>query len=128
MIKRRVSKIGPTIPLVGLAVLVLFGLAFAVLNSLADKAVFRGVFLPALRESLGSPRTALVMQAVVFGLMHVRGLPSGYSGMVIAGVIGLAFGSLRLRSRGILALWLAHAIVNALMYACLAVLAGRTIP
>ncbi len=117
-----------TVPQTSLAVLVLFGLAFAVLNSFAEEAVFRGVFLPALRDSLGSPKAALVMQAVVFGLMHVRGFPSGLSGMAVAGVIGLAFGSLRLRTRGILAPWLAHAIVNALMYAYLAVLAGRTIP
>jgi membrane protease YdiL (CAAX protease family) len=104
--------------------LALFGLVFALLNSLAEEAVFRGVFLHALNVTLGSRRTALILQAAVFGLMHDRGFPSGPSGMVIAGVIGLAFGELRLRTGGTLAPWLAHAVVNALMILFLAILAG----
>ncbi len=115
-----------TIPQASLATLILLGLAFAVLNSFAEEAVYRGVFMPALEATLGSQQMALVLQAVIFGLMHVRGFPSGLSGMIVAGVIGLAFGHLRLRTRGILAPWLAHAIVNALMYFYLVVLAGRT--
>jgi len=96
-----------TVPQTSPVPLILSVLAFAVLN-------------------LGSPQTALVLQALVFGLMHVRGFPSGLFGMITAGVVGLAFGYLRLRTRGILAPWLAHAIVNALMCVYLVVLAGRT--
>lgn len=115
-----------TVPQASLVTLILSGLAFAVLNSLAEEAVYRGVFMNALEVTLGSERLALVLQAVVFALMHARGFPSGPSGMMIAGVIGLAFGHLRLRTRGLLAPWLAHAVVNALMILYLVILAGRT--
>ena len=113
-----------SIPQASLLALVLSGLVFALLNSLAEEAVFRGVFLHALNVTLRSPNTALILQAAAFGLMHARGFPSGRSGMVIAGVIGLALGKLRLRTGGILAPWLAHAVVNALMIVYLATLAG----
>lgn len=82
----------------------------------------------ALEATLHSPRAALLLQAAVFGLIHVRGFPSGASGMVLAGIIGLGFGILRQRTRGILAPWLAHAIINALMYAYLVTLAGGSNP
>jgi membrane protease YdiL (CAAX protease family) len=36
--------------------------------------------------------------------------------MVVAGLIGLGFGYLRIKTKGMLAPWLAHAFVNALMY------------
>lgn len=117
-----------TVPQTSPIGLILFGLAFAVLNSFAEEAIYRGVFMHALEVTLGSPRRALVLQAVVFALMHVRGFPSGPSGMMIAGVVGLGFGYLRFRTRGILAPWLAHAIVNAFMYLYLVILAGRAMP
>jgi len=117
-----------SIPQASPIALVFAALVFALLNSLAEEAVFRGVFLHALNATLGSRNTALTLQAAVFGLMHGRGFPSGPSGMLIAGVIGLAFGELRLRTGGILAPWLAHAIVNTLMILFLAILAGGTAP
>lgn len=108
--------------------LVLFSLVFAVQNSFAEEVVYRGVFMHALETTLGSQRMALALQAVIFGLIHVRGFPSGLSGMIIAGLIGLAFGHLRLRTRGILAPWLAHAIANTLVCLYLVSLAGKMTP
>lgn len=128
LVRPDLSEQVATVPQASLMNLILFGLAFAVLNSFAEEAVYRGVFMPALEVTLGSQRMALILQAVIFGLMHVRGFPSGLSGMIVAGMIGLAFGHLRLRTRGILAPWLAHAIVNALMIFYLVILAGRTSP
>jgi membrane protease YdiL (CAAX protease family) len=126
LVRPDLSEQAATVPKASPGGLVLLGLAFALLNSFTEEAVFRGVFLHALKKALGSERTALVLQAVVFGLVHVRGFPSGPFGMVVAGVIGLMFGFLRIRTRGILAPWLAHAIVNALMVTYLAFLAART--
>ena len=117
-----------TVPQASPFALILFGLAFAVLNSFAEEAVYRGVFMHAMEATVGSAPLALALQAVVFGLMHVRGFPSGPYGMIIAAFVGLAFGYLRLRTRGILAPWLAHAIVNAFMILYLVILAGRTMP
>lgn len=126
LVRPDLSAQAATVPQASPFALILFGLVFAVLNSFAEEAVYRGVFMHALEVTLGSERLALVLQAAVFGLMHVRGFPSGPFGMMIAGVVGLGFGYLRLRTRGILAPWLAHAIVNAFMYLYLVILAGRT--
>ena len=42
----------------------------------------------ALEATLGPPRAALVLQLIAFGIMHVRGFPSGVSGMTIAALVG----------------------------------------
>lgn len=122
LVRPDLSEKAATVPQASPGRLFLLVLAFALQNSFAEEALFRGVFMHALKTTLGSERTALVLQAVVFGLVHVRGFPSGLAGMMIAGAVGLAFGYLRLRTRGILAPWLAHAIANTLMLAYLAAL------
>jgi membrane protease YdiL (CAAX protease family) len=100
---------------------IVVGLVFAVVNSFVEEVIYRGVFMYALEASLGT-WPALVLQAVSFGLLHLQGFPSGPYGMLIAGVVGLVLGYLRLRTRGMLAPWITHATANGLMYLYLALL------
>jgi membrane protease YdiL (CAAX protease family) len=107
------------VPEVSIAILVLLAVAFAVINSLVEEMLFRGVFMYALEAALGI-WPAVVLQAVSFGLLHTQGFPRGPYGMLLAGVVGLVLAWLRLRTRGMVAPWLAHAIANGLMYLYLA--------
>ena len=98
----------PTMPL---WLLPLAGMAFALVNSAVEEAIFRGIFLKALDSAVGAGIISLVMQAIIFGWLHYSevGFPKGLAGVVMASVYGLFLGSLRYRSRGMLAPWLAHA-------------------
>ncbi|MFI5379048.1 MAG: CPBP family intramembrane glutamic endopeptidase, partial [Tepidisphaerales bacterium] len=81
--------------------------AFALVNALMEEVIFRGVLLDALVSQIGVA-WALVIQAVAFGIGHAQGYPPGRTGMFLAGVYGLALGVLRLKSGGLLGVWIAH--------------------
>lgn len=93
------------------AAMLLGGAAFALGNSVLEEAVFRGIMLHAVEVDIG--RAAAVLgQAVAFGAMHGNGIPGGWSGMVAAGMFGIAMGWLRCRSGGLFAPVLAHVVVD----------------
>lgn len=99
------------IPAMPLWLLPLAGVAFALVNSAVEEAIFRGIFLQALDSAVGSGIISLVIQAVIFGWLHYSevGFPKGLAGVAMASVYGFLLGYLRYRSRGMLAPWLAHA-------------------
>jgi len=98
------------IPSMPLWLLPLAGVAFALVNSAVEEAIFRGIFLQALDSAVGAGFISLVIQAVIFGWLHYSevGFPKGLVGVAMASVYGLLLGYLRYRSRGMLAPWLAH--------------------
>lgn len=80
----------------------LFGaLAFAVLNAVAEEFVYRGILFHALLPFGAS--LAVLLQAAAFGAIHLHGFPSGWWGVAMATVYGVALGWLRLRTDGLLA-------------------------
>ena len=99
------------IPAMPLYLMPFAGVAFALINSAVEEAIFRGILLQALDSAVGPGIIPLVIQAVFFGWMHYSevGCPKGLSGVAMASVYGLFLGYLRYRSRGMLAPWLAHA-------------------
>ncbi len=91
------------------------GALFAACNALLEEVVFRGVLLDALTSAVG-PKSAVLVQAVVFGAAHARGYPPGALGMALAGVYGLMLGLLRQRSGGLAAPWVAHVFADAIIF------------
>jgi membrane protease YdiL (CAAX protease family) len=97
------------------------GLAFAIVNAGVEEAAFRGVLMDSLRSAVGV-WGALVLQAAAFGLVHyAHGVPNGLIGAVISGIYGLALGLVRLRARGMLAPWIAHAVTDLAVFVLLVV-------
>lgn len=94
------------------------GTAWAALNAFGEEAIFRGALLSALERAVGG-RAALVVQAIVFGLIHWRGFPRGPDGAALAAVYGLMLGGLRARTGGLLAPWLAHVFADVVVLALL---------
>jgi membrane protease YdiL (CAAX protease family) len=84
---------------------------WSMLNAVGEECVFRGMLLDALRTSMSST-TAVVVQAMAFGLIHFRGFPSGWVGVALAAVYGLMLGALRLRAGGMLAPVLTHVFAD----------------
>ena len=87
--------------------------AFAIVNSLIEEIIWRGVMLTALDAAFGVGLFSLLLQAIQFGLAHYRGgFPIGWSGTGLTFLFGLAMGVLRRRSGGLLVPWIAHAAAD----------------
>ncbi|SDU22044.1 CPBP family intramembrane glutamic endopeptidase [Amycolatopsis keratiniphila] len=82
-------------------------IAFSLFNAALEEGLFRGVLLDEM-ATIWSVRAALIVQGVAFGLFHFNGFPSGWTGMVMAGVWGYLLGVLRVRSGGLLLPYIAH--------------------
>jgi membrane protease YdiL (CAAX protease family) len=97
------------------------GLFFAVVNAGAEEAAFRGVLMNSLHSAVG-PTVAVLLQAAAFGIIHYQhGVPDGAWGAGLSAGYGLILGVIRLRARGMLAPWMAHAITDAGIFVLLVV-------
>jgi membrane protease YdiL (CAAX protease family) len=82
-------------------------LGWSALNAATEEMAFRGVLLHALEVEIGIP-SAILLQAVAFGVMHLPVAPGGWTGCALVSVFAVAAALLRRRSGGLLAPWLAH--------------------
>ena len=100
--------------------------AIAIAPAICEEVLFRGALLPALLR-WGRP-TAVLVSALVFGLMHVDATGAGavLYRVPFAFAIGVGLALLRLRSGSLLAPGLAHAVLNTLTFAVVAAGAGDT--
>jgi len=81
---------------------------FAMLNAAIEEIVYRGLVQGALESAIGPSPLPVILQAVVFGIIHVGGFPRGLVGMGLAALYGLMMGMIRRRAGGLLAPWIAH--------------------
>ncbi|GAB3981578.1 lysostaphin resistance A-like protein [Plantactinospora veratri] len=95
-----------------LAILGIVG--FALVNPVWEEMLFRGVLQTELASVWGA-RVAVDLQALLFGVAHFAGFPSGIIGMIMAAGWGYVLGILRLRSGGILLPYLVHVTANAVI-------------
>jgi len=91
------------------------GVAFAVVNAFVEEVLFRGAVLHHLGRVLGSG-TAVVVQALAFGMLHLNGYPYGPLGVALAFLYGVLLGAVRLRSGGLLAPWIAHVATDIVIF------------
>lgn len=81
---------------------------FATLNAALEEFMYRGVVMASLDATLGAGTGSVLLQAAVFGIVHIGGFPRGAIGVVLATIYGLMMGAVRRRSAGMLAPWIAH--------------------
>ena len=74
---------------------------FAIANGAMEELWFRSILLGTLVQSFPSG-FAVVYQALLFGLIHWDGIPSGGVGIALAFIFGAALGWLTVRSRSIM--------------------------
>ncbi|MBN2412402.1 CPBP family intramembrane metalloprotease [candidate division KSB1 bacterium] len=98
------------IPRTSIVFLILMGMGFAVLNSVYEEGLFRGILLTSFTKATNF-YIALVLQAVWFSFMHYQaGFPSGYPGLILTFIFGVFTGILVKRSQSIFAPVVIHAI------------------
>jgi uncharacterized protein len=107
------------IPAMPMWLLPLAGLGFALVNAALEEALFRGIIYDRLRAAFGGGAWPHLLQASLFGLAHLHGVPNGLAGVVLAGAWALGLSILRERSGGLLAPWLAHVAADIGVFALL---------
>jgi uncharacterized protein len=100
------------VPALPLGLLIAGGLIFSMVNAAVEEGVYRGVILHALDSSLGAAFAALLLQALAFGAIHIRGFPRGWVGVGLACIYGLLMGVIRRRAGGMFAPWIAHVFTD----------------
>lgn len=82
-------------------------------TGLPEELLFRGIVQNGLRQSLGSPRAALVLASVLFGLAHLNNGPSpDWRYALLAALAGIFYGRAYERTRGLMAPAAVHALVD----------------
>jgi membrane protease YdiL (CAAX protease family) len=106
------------LPFGALGGVVMAGVIFTLVNATLEELVFRGVLFDALQSQWGSWVT-LTTTALLFGLGHLRGYPSGFLGSCMAVLFGFAMGVLRLWTGGLALPIVAHMAADATIYGIL---------
>ncbi|BCJ73660.1 hypothetical protein CS0771_32040 [Catellatospora sp. IY07-71] len=86
-------------------------IGFSVVNAVAEEFLYRGVLQTEL-TTLAGAATAIIVQAVAFGVAHWGGFPSGWMGVGMSAAYGLLLGVIRHRTGGILAVFAVHILAD----------------
>ena len=90
-------------------------LVLAAMNSFAEEMLYRGALFGALLRQV-TANQAILMTAVLFGIAHYHGTPSGFPGMGLTFIAGWVFGLAMVETRSILLPWFLHFIPDAVIY------------
>lgn len=113
------------VPALPVGLLIVGGLIFSMVNAAVEEGAYRGVILDALDRSLGPGFAALLLQALAFGAIHIRGFPRGWIGVGLACIYGLLMGVIRRRAGGMFAPWIAHVFTDIVIAAIVIFLARQ---
>ena len=94
-------------------------LLIAALNAANEEFQFRNVLLAHLRNAV-SPAEAVLLTAVLFGIGHYYGQPSGPIGVVMAGFAGWIWARSMIETRGSAWAFLIHFVQDIVIYCFLA--------
>lgn len=83
-------------------------IVFPIFNAIAEELMFRWLFWDGLNQVIDSGIAIILIQAIVFGLAHYQGFPSGWLGASMAGCYGLMLGFIRYKNKGLLMPTLTH--------------------
>ncbi len=86
---------------------------FALLNSLAEEIVYRGVLQTALSEGFTNCHLVIALQATAFASLHfAAGFPNGLTGYAMTFIYGAVLGYLRKHTNGMLSPILCHIVAD----------------
>jgi membrane protease YdiL (CAAX protease family) len=111
ILKPDVTDLKSMVPHLATPLLVIGSVGFAIVNAWFEEWIWRGVLHACLTEVF-PVAIAVTIQALTFGTAHIYGFPRGVSGAILAGTWALLLGTLRIKSRGLLAPFLAHFVAD----------------
>lgn len=80
---------------------------FSLTNSFGEEAIYRIGIVSPLKDVI-TPTTVFLISAVLFGIPHFAGMPSGVIGVVMAGILGFVLAKSVYETQGIFWAWLIH--------------------
>ena len=90
-------------------------LLFSLSNSFAEEVIYRlGVIVP-LHGAI-EPQYILILSAIAFGAPHLRGMPNGIVGALMAGVLGWLLAKSMLETSGIFWAWGIHFVQDVVIF------------
>jgi uncharacterized protein len=95
-------------------------LLFAMLNAAFEEVIWRGVLMYAVESAVGPGIAAWLLQGIGFGIWHYQGFPRGWVGVALATIFALMMGALRIRSKGMLAPFIAHVFADVTIFTLVA--------
>lgn len=101
-------------------------LLFSASNAFSEEIIFRlGVIVPLYGEV--NPSSILLISAVAFGAPHFRGMPNGFIGASMAGILGWILAKSVIETNGLFWAWFIHFLQDVVIYSAfvLAALAKR---
>jgi len=102
-------------------------LLFSLTNSLSEEIIFRIGMVGAL-HGVVTPESLMMISAVVFGLAHYGGMPSGIVGMFMAGLLGWLLMKSVLETHGIFWAWFIHFLQDIVIFSGLVLLKAKSNP
>lgn len=100
-------------------------LLFSLTNSFGEEMIYRMGIVSPLTKLL-SPLTIFIISAVLFGLPHLAGMPSGLIGATMAGVLGLVLAKSLYETNGFFWAWTIHFIQDVIIIGALFLLSTKT--
>jgi membrane protease YdiL (CAAX protease family) len=110
----------PNVPNVPIALWPIGLVAIAALNAAFEEIIWRGVLLYAVESAVGPGWIAWLLQGIGFGIWHYQGFPHGWVGVGLATIFALMMGALRIRSKGMLAPFIAHVFADVTIFTLVA--------
>jgi membrane protease YdiL (CAAX protease family) len=102
-----------------------FILLFSLTNSLAEELIFRFGVIGGLYNHYPK-RIVLLLSAILFGLPHYFGFPSGFIGIFMAGVLGYILCKVTIETKGISMAWVIHFIQDVIIFTALMMMNVKT--
>jgi hypothetical protein len=100
-------------------------LLFSLTNSFGEEMIYRmGIVSPL--TNLLSPMTIFIISAILFGLPHLAGMPSGLIGATMAGVLGLVLAKSLYETNGFFWAWTIHFIQDIIIIGAIFLLSTKT--
>jgi membrane protease YdiL (CAAX protease family) len=82
-------------------------LLFSLTNSFGEEMIYRiGLISPL--DGLLAPTKIFLLSAIIFGLAHINGMPSGIIGISLAGILGFVLAKSIFETQGFFWAWLIH--------------------
>lgn len=84
-------------------------------NSFSEEVSYRNALLNPLVDIVGRNQ-AILITAVLFGLAHYQGVPSGLLGIALSAILGFLLAKSMLDTKGMFWAWLIHFLQDILIF------------
>jgi len=115
-IARDLSGFVDILPDVPLTWVLVNGVGFALLNSIAEEYLSRGMLCDGLEKIITDKRLIVAIQALVFSIFHYHGFPGGLLGMTMVFAWSIVLGIIRYRTKGLMGVLTGHFFADLSIY------------